>query len=354
MKIRGRDVLLPATIVNSLPRPIFMQGRVFEEGVWAREFPSFRTQELYHSAVELAVKAQQDAGLDIVVDGGQYYEGETNYEVAEHHHVMAQRLEGYVPIGDRMVAGTFDLPIYKPTALAPIRWRRPVLAPIAEAVRAATDAPFKLHMGVGPATLAAITTDRHYGGDIKALALDVAQAFNAELRDLQERGTVDMVQVAEPLTFFDNDPWILDTLNAAFEGITMTKVVHICYGHEEGQTGQTELRAHKFLPWAFDIDVDVLHIEMASHGFSEIAALKGWPAHKTLGIGVLDGKNLNVEKPETIGEALLKVTEVVPADQVLVANDCALASVRPIVAKMKMKALVDGVRLARDAVSGTS
>lgn len=352
MRIRGQDVLLPTTIVNSLPRPIFMEGRVFGEGVWAREFPSFRVRELYWAAVALAVKDQQDAGLDVIVDGGQYYENETNYEVAEHHHVMSQRLEGYVPIGERMVAGTFDLPIYKPTAIGPIRWRRPILAPIVEAVRAATDRPLKLHMGVGPVTLAAITTDRFYHGDIKALALEIAQAFNHELRDLQSRGDVEMVQLAEPLTFFDNEPWILDTLNTCFEGITMTKVVHICYGHEEGQTGQTELRAHKFLPWAFGIDADVLHIEMASHGFAEIDALRGWPTDKLLGLGVLDGKNLNVEDPELIAAALRRVLALVPPEQVLVANDCALASLRPIVAKMKMKALVQGVRIVRSELTG--
>ena len=221
----------------------------------------------------VAVKDQQDAGLDVIVDGGQYYENETNYEVAEHHHVIAQRLEGYDPYGDRMVAGTFDLPIYKPTALGPIRWRRPILKPIADAVRAATDKPFKLHMGIGPVTLAAITTDQHYN-DIKALSLDVAKAFNDELRDLEGRGDVDMVQVAEPLTFFENDPWIIEALNTAFEGISMRRVVHICYGHEEGQTGQAELRASKFLPWAFDIDCDVFHIETAGHDFAEVDAFR--------------------------------------------------------------------------------
>ena len=354
MQIRGQDVLLPVTIVNSLPRPIFMQGRVFLEGVHARDYPSFRVRELYHNAVALAVKDQTDAGLDVVVDGGQYYENETNYELAEHHHIIAQRLEGYAPYGDRMVAGTFDLPIYKPTALAPIQWRRPIMAPVAEAVRTATDKPLKLHLGIGPVTLAAITTDRHYGGDLKALALDVAKAFNAELRDLQDRGDVDLVQVAEPLTFFENDPWIIETLNTAFEGITMTKVVHICYGHEEGQAGQLELRASRFLPWAFDIDCDVLHLELASHDFAEVPALRGWPQGKGLAVGALDGKNLNVESPEKIAGWIRKVTDLVPADQVMVASDCALASLRQVVAKKKMQALVAGAELARAQITGTA
>jgi 5-methyltetrahydropteroyltriglutamate--homocysteine methyltransferase len=353
MRIRGTDVLLPTMIVNSLPRPIFMEGRVFTEGADAREYPSFRLRELYWAAVRLAVADQVDAGLDVVADGGQYYENETNYEVAEHHHVMAQRLENYVPYGDRMVAGTFDLPIYKPTAIGPIGWHRPVLAPIVEAVRAATDRPFKLHMGIGPVTLAAITTDKHYGGDIKALSLDVAKAFNAELRDLQERGGVDMVQVAEPLTFFENDAWIVEALNTAFEGISLRRVVHICYGHEEGQQGQEELRASKFLPWAFDIDCDAFHLEMAGNGFSEVDALRGWPKGKDLIIGALDGKNLRVEKPAAIADNLRRVLEYVPAEQVGLASDCALASLRQIVAVKKMQALAEGARIVRAELAGS-
>ena len=56
MKVRGNDVLLPTTIVGAYPRPIFMEGKVFGEGVHAPEFPSYRMRELYRHAVALAVK----------------------------------------------------------------------------------------------------------------------------------------------------------------------------------------------------------------------------------------------------------------------------------------------------------
>lgn len=162
-----------------------------------------------------------------------------------------------------------------------------------------------------------------------------------------------MVQVAEPLTFFENDPWIIEALNIAFEGITMTRVVHICYGHEEGQAGQLELRANKFLPWAFDIDCDVLHVETASHDFAEVPAFRGWPSDKAIAVGVLDGKNLNVESPEKIAGWLRSLIEVVPPEQVMVATDCALASLRQVVAKKKMQALVAGTEIVRGELTGS-
>ena len=73
MKVRDRDILLPATIVGAYPRPIFMEGRVFPVGVYEPEFIGFRTRELYQHAVSSAVHDMLDVGLDIVTDGGQYY-----------------------------------------------------------------------------------------------------------------------------------------------------------------------------------------------------------------------------------------------------------------------------------------
>src|ERR1700691_2460232 len=160
MKVRGEDVLLPATIVGAYPRPIFMQGRVLPIGVHAPEFIDYRTRELYRHAVEVAIRDMLDVGLDIVTDGGQYYENETGYEYAELFHVMAHRLEGYAAYGDRIQVGAFDLPIYKPTVLADVAWRRPVFKPVVEAVREITDAPLKVNASIGPATLAALPPNR--------------------------------------------------------------------------------------------------------------------------------------------------------------------------------------------------
>src|ERR1700722_9654561 len=82
MKLRGREVLLPTTHVGSYPRPIYMQGRVFDTGIDAPEFPSYRTRELYRAAVAAVVRDQERLGLDIVTDGGHHYENETDYELS--------------------------------------------------------------------------------------------------------------------------------------------------------------------------------------------------------------------------------------------------------------------------------
>jgi Cobalamin-independent synthase, Catalytic domain len=225
-----------------------------------------------------------------------------------------------------------------------------VLAPIVEAVRAATDRPFKLHMGIVPVTLAAITADKHYGGDIKALSSTSRRPSTPSCATCRNAGASTWCR-SPPLTFFENDAWIIEALNTAFEGISLRRVVHICYGHEEGQQGQEELRASRFLPWAFNIDCDAFHLEMAGNGFAEVEALRGWPKNKDLIIGALDGKNLRVERPAAIADSLRRVLEYVPAEQVGLPSDCALASLRQIVAVKKMQALAEGARIVREELT---
>jgi 5-methyltetrahydropteroyltriglutamate--homocysteine methyltransferase len=75
------------------------------------------------------------------------------------------------------------------------------------------------------------------------------------------------------------------------------RVVHICYGHEEGQPGILDLKANRLFPWAFELDCDQIHIQMASHDFAEVDDLGGCPKDKDLGVGVVDIEDLGVETP---------------------------------------------------------
>jgi len=77
MKIAGRDVLLPTTMVGSWPRPLWLRGGVLRQSAHEVDFPDMYQRTLYEDAVRLAVKDQDLAGLDIVTDGNQYFEGET-------------------------------------------------------------------------------------------------------------------------------------------------------------------------------------------------------------------------------------------------------------------------------------
>lgn len=353
VQIRGEDVLLPTTIVGSYPRPMFLRGKVFPVGgVHSPEFPSFEVRSNYRNAVALAIKDMTDAGLDVVTDGCQHYESDSDYEQGEIFHFYMDRLEGLRPYGDPLSAGHFEnVPVYKPTCDGPIGWRRPIFKPIVEAAVEQTDKPVKIQAAVGPATMSALITDKHYG-DIKALSQDLARALNAELRDIVSRG-VQIVQFAEVLTFFDPADWVVEAINTAFEGIDAYKIIHICYGQQEGQPGVTELRGAKLFPWLWDLNCDQIQYEMASHGFhqTDVDAIASIPDHMDFGVGVINGKSLVAESPEQVAAGIRRVLEVVPPERVMVHTDCTLTGVKHIVAKHKIRALVDGARIVRDELT---
>jgi len=356
MKVRDNDVLLPTTLVGAYPRQVFMQGPVFGAGVYDKEYPNYRTRELYRAAVALTVKDQEDVGIDVVTDGAQHYENETDWELAELFHMMPHHLDGYVPYGDDVVLGTNTLAVYKPTVVGEVGWRRPIFKPVLEAVRAATTKPLKINVGLGPTTLALLSTDQHYG-DVKALAFAIADAYNAEFKDLAARG-LEQVQFAEPLTQFaglmELESWMVDVLNRCFDGVDMYRVVHLCYGHEQGQPSFAPdwVSADKVFPFAFDIECEQFHIEMASHDFSEVEALRGWPKDRDLAVGVIDGKDLRAEDPERIAGWVRRTLEIVPAEQLGLSTDCALSSVRRIVARKKLENMVKGAEIVRAELEG--
>jgi len=355
MKALLQDKLLPTTIVGSYPRAMFLRGKVFPlTGPQSPEFPSFEARTLYRNAVALAIKDMTDAGLDVVTDGCQHYESDTDYEQGEIFHFYLDRLEGFRPYGSNLSAGHFqNLPVYRPTCVGPIGWVRPIFKPIVEAVVQQTDKPAKIQAAVGPATMSALIDDHHYG-DIKALSMDLARALNQELKDITSRG-VSIVQFAEVLTFFDPADWVIECINAAFEGVDAYKVIHICYGQQEGQPGVTDLRGPSLFPWLWDLDCDMIQYEMASHGYddSDITAIKTIPADKAFGIGVINGKNIVVEHPETVAAGIRKVAGVVSPDRLAVFTDCTLTGMKHIVAKRKLSSIVEGARIVRTELEGS-
>jgi len=357
VQIRGEEVLLPTTIVGSYPRAQFLEGKVFPlAGVDSPEFPSFRDRTLYRNAVALAIKDMTDAGLDVVTDGAQHYESDSDYEQGEIFHFYLDRLEGFVPYGDAISAGHFDnIPVYKPTVTGPIGWRRPIFKPILEAALEQTRMPVKIQAAVGPATMSALITDQHYGGDIGALSKDLARALNLELKDMVSRG-VEIIQFAEVLTFFDPADWVVEAINIALDGVDAYKVIHICYGQQEGQPGVTELRGSKLFPWLWDLNCDQIQYEMSSHGFaqSDIDAISTIPADKDFGVGVVDGKSLIAESPEHVASGIRKVLDVVPAERLMVHTDCTLTGIKHIVAKKKIESIVAGTNIVRAELVGSN
>lgn len=349
MRVGDQDTLLPTTMVGSYPRPNWMEGKIFGE-FDEPDYVDYRAKEAFVDAVRLCVDDQQRAGIDVVCDGQQYYESETAHEYGQVFHFWGHHLKGFKRWGDPIAIELYKK-FHAPAVVDDIEWVRPVYAPVAEVTReAAGDRPIKLAVQ-GPLFLAFACTDRHYG-EVKPLAMAIAEAFNQEFKDLAARG-VDWIQIHEPLTYYGEEAWYLEVINRAFEGVDAHRIWHICYGNQGGNPGVSDPRGQDMFPFAFDADVDQIHIETMRRGPGDLAHFKGLPEHMSLGVGVIDVKSLVIEDPQAVADRLLEAAQYVPAERICVSTDCGLLNLKREHAQRKLNALVEGTRLARRRLSGS-
>ena len=351
MRIAGREILLPTTMVGSWPRPLWLRGGVLRQSPHEVDFPDMYQRTLYEDAVRLAVKDQDLAGLDIVTDGNQYFEGETPYDKIQMLLVPLRLhgFRGYGPPGE--VPGMEQY--FRPVVHDRVRWVRPVFGPVLGAVKIATDKPFKININAGPATVATWCEDQWYGDD-HALRVDVADAFNRELRWLADHGA-DVIQLTEQtyIASAGREEWALDVMNRAAHGVDAHLVWHMCYGNaREFDCAYPEVNAEclgKLFASAREVDWHEIHLETARPAMAEMEQLAGWLDRPgtALGIGVVEVMSPRVETAEDVAGRIRTALQHVPADRVVVSTDCGLYQLPRDVAFRKLRALVEGTHLVR-------
>jgi 5-methyltetrahydropteroyltriglutamate--homocysteine methyltransferase len=356
MRIAGKDILLPTTMVGSWPRPLWLRGGVLRESPYEVDFPDMYQRTLYEDAVRLAVKDQDLAGLDIVTDGNQYFEGETPYDKIQMLLVPLRLhgFRGYGPPGT--VAGMEHY--FRPVVHDRVRWVRPVFGPVLGAVQIATDKPFKININAGPATVATWCEDQWYG-DPTALRVDVADAFNHELRWLADHGA-DVIQLTEQtyIASAGREEWALEMMNRAAHRVDAHLVWHMCYGNaREFDCAYPEVNAAclaKLFASAREVAWPEIHLETARPAMAEMELLAGWLDRPgtALGIGVVEVMSPRVEKAEDVAARIRTALEHVPADRVVVSTDCGLYQLPRDVAFRKLRALVAGTRIVRAELGG--
>ena len=214
--------MFETTIAGSLPKPIWLAESEKLWPAWKLEGEALGAGKI--DATILAVKLQEDAGIDIVSDG----------EQARIHfvHGFLAQLDG-IDFTRRQVIG-IRADRYKaevPTVTGPIRRKGSVHAAEARAARAHTGHKLKFTLP-GPMTIVDTIADEHYR-DRAALAHAFAEALNAEAHDLAALG-VDVVQFDEPafnVYMREVREWGVAALERAAKGLTCKTAVHICYGY---------------------------------------------------------------------------------------------------------------------------
>ena len=337
------NMLLPTSLVGSYAQPGWLIDRKklvsrFPPRVRARELwrigPEF-LDEAQDDATLLAIRDQERAGLDIITDGEQRRESYSNR--------FATALEG-VDIDNPGTA--FDRsghPNPVPRIVGKIRRKQPVEVRDVEFLRANTNRAIKITVP-GPFTMSQQAQNDFYK-DEQEMVLDYAAAVNVEIKDLFAAGA-DIVQIDEP--YMQARPekarqYGLRGLNAALEGVTGTTAIHICFGY--AAIIHVRPSGYSFLPELASSPVKQISIETAQSNLdcSVLAKLPG----KTIILGTLDLSNMAIESPETVAARIRRALVYRRPEDIIVAPDCGLKYLPRDSAFGKMRAMVEGARIAR-------
>ena len=335
--------MFETTIAGSLPKPAWLAEPNMLWAPWKLSGDDLAAAK--RDATLLALKQQEDAGIDIVCDG----------EQSRQHfvHGFLENVEG-IDFSRRVEMGIRDNR-YKamvPTVTGPLRLRGRVHATEARIARAHTQRKLKFTLP-GPMTIVDTIADTHYG-DRVALAMAFAALLNEEARGLQADG-VDVIQFDEPAfnVYMDAvSEWGIAALERAAQGLTCKTAVHICYGYGiqanidwKGSLGSEWRQYESTFPALANSRIDQVSLECRNSHVP--MALMRLLAGKDVLVGVIDVATDQVETPEQVADTIAQALAFVPPERLFPCTNCGMAPMHRDIAEAKLAALGAGAALAR-------
>jgi 5-methyltetrahydropteroyltriglutamate--homocysteine methyltransferase len=337
-------MLLPTMLVGSFPQPEWLIDRArlagrFPPRVRARELwrvPEEHLAQAQDDATIVAIKAQEDAGLDYITDGEIRRESYSNR--------FATALDGIDLDNPGVALDRSGHPNPVPRVTAAIRRRHAVGVRDLEFLRRHTKRHVKVTVP-GPFTMAQQAQIDFYGGSRELAAMDYATAVNEEIRDLFASGA-DVVQIDEP--YMQARPeearaFGLKALNRALEGVSGTTAVHICFGY--AAIIHVRPSGYSFLPELADCSCQQISIETAQSKL-DCAVLEGLRGKRII-LGVIDLSTPEVESPELVASRIRRALPHVDARNLLLAPDCGMKYLPRESAAAKLKSMVAGAEIVR-------
>ena len=336
--------MFPSTLAGSLPKPAWLAET---HRLWPRwKMDGAELAQAKLDATLLWIKAQEDAGLDVVGDG----------EQSRQHfvHGFLEQVEG-IDFEHKVEMGIRN-DRYKamvPQVVAPLRLKGRVHAQEARLLRAHTTRRTKFTLP-GPMTIVDTVADSHYG-DRVALALAFAELLNQEALALQADG-IDVIQFDEPafnVYLAEAADGGVRALERAARGLQCTTAVHICYGYGipanvdwKKTLGEEWRQYERVFPALAASSIDQVSLECIHSRVPPelMALLRG----KDVMVGVIDVASDRVETPEEVAATLGQALRFVPREHLIACTNCGMAPMDRAVAEAKLRALAQGAALARE------
>jgi 5-methyltetrahydropteroyltriglutamate--homocysteine methyltransferase len=321
------------TVVGSYPVPD-----------WLAAAPS---EQALIDATRVVIHTQEKAGIDVVCDG-ELYRFDLN------HPETNGMIEYFVKpmTGVRSEIGFGEWIDYAKASGMKFRTRPPGVVtskigpgtlnlPIACArARALATKPFKFTL-TGPHMLAKTVHDLHYGSAEK-----VAHAIAGVLADQVKRLDADVIQVDE--ANLPGHPeewkWAAAAMNKVLKAVPKgaQAAVHLCFGNYGGQSIQKGTWA-RLMDYLNALAVDHIVMETAHRPPAELAVFKALRKDIGFGLGVVDIKRTEIEKPDEVARAIERAERVLGRGRVkYIHPDCGFWMLKRNMADGKIRALAAG------------
>jgi 5-methyltetrahydropteroyltriglutamate--homocysteine methyltransferase len=364
-----KDLKLPATITGSLPRPGWytenLGGRPFRDAMG-----DARYREQYTDAVGTYIRDQERAGLDIVTDGDARFD--TDVGGMSWFQYPARRFKGLAG-GDYYKAkkgyggtGKGDI-IFEvmesrvmPRCVGKIE-RGPLhYTYLWKVAQGMTARPVKFGT-ITPELIGTSVGNDHYPSH-KELLYDLSAAMREELLELARAGCA-IIQMEEPNIHlagvqrhggagqFEVE-FFVELFNHTVRGLReLTEVwCHTCWGNPAQQRLFATPQSYKdALPHLNNLDVDVLTFECCTTDGMDLELIGKGITGKKIAIGVVDHRNLQVERPEQVAALIRKALPHIPADRLILSSDCGFGreGMSRRIAFYKMVSIVRGANILR-------
>jgi 5-methyltetrahydropteroyltriglutamate--homocysteine methyltransferase len=354
--------LFPVTTVGSWPRPAELVRAAAQKHrgeLGPREFDSVADR-----AALAALRAQEEAGADLVTDGEQRRDNFYSFVADKLAGVQLMTLAEMLDVvedkeGFGRLLATLDVPAFSirnPTCVGRIERRQPLAVDDFEFLRRHTTRPIKVTLP-GPYLLTRAMWVKEVSRGVyptkEDLGEDVVRILRTELDELRGAG-VAFIQLDEPVltelvftqgrtrTFMcaalaaRKDPaeelaFAVSLINRVVEPLSTHGVnherpivgLHVCRGNWS-QDESTLLRGsyHPLTRYFEQLSVDQLVLEYATPRAGDFVPIDG----KSIGLGVVNPRIPDIEMPEQIVARVESVLEHVPAEKLFLNPDCGFAT----------------------------
>ena len=342
-----KDQPLRTSVIGSYPFPAWLEFS-------AQHLNSFGSSDLAEMQDDAAIVAIQDqlaAGLDVITDGEQT---RFDFNLSFYGFIEGIALEPASPRrfgppahdqrGKHQITGELRAPQGGLGAVEEFqRLRR--LAPMGQKLKVSVPGPYTLSGRLAP-------NDQY--ADRYAITEALLPIVRKEIADLVEAGAEEIC-VDEPSMscygFREDTRRFVDIFNRTVEGIygKCRLSTHLCFGNFKGRAVGMRKYAPLF-PAFLDLNVDEIHLEMASREYAELEIIQTIAPKKDVSIGIIDVKSYFIESPEHIAEQVRQCLNYAKPEQLSFSPDCGLSQTARWAAKQKLANMVAGVNLVKKSL----